>query len=231
MVVYSTKAKHGGMVKKFTNDQLIAQFPDTIVRAIEVGDFLSPSGETLNLFKLYQQFMEPITPEKYNSVLEAQNPEANGKTLLQFAVLKGNNKIVNDLLNKPGMDVNVLSKEGKTALDYAMDKGDMELMDKLIAKGAVFKTQLRTESGKKSMATSIYEAIGKIPTRGEIGRQAINAAYQYISGHTSDTPTNTPAIEGGKSNSYVTPQNAILGGAAVVAAVAAKKFLGKKKTR
>jgi hypothetical protein len=160
--INKSSARHGGIVRKISNAEIINQFPSfSVFRSAEIS----------NLITTFNQFTRPVPVEKINMIIDFEKvessqkksishykAEADGKSILMYAILKSNDKAVDELLSRPGIDVNVISKEGKTALDYAVEKGNFHAAQKLNEMAARINTPLVTTNEHTS--DNIYQAIG-----------------------------------------------------------------------
>ena len=75
-----------------------------------------------------------------NALLETgadvNEADAQGRTALMEAILKGRRAVVQRLLNQPGLAINQMNSYGMNALMMAVLERDPEMISALIAKGA-----------------------------------------------------------------------------------------------
>ena len=145
-----------GSVKLYKeNGELLARFidgKDLLKESIEEGN-LEQIHYWINLFAYDNDIVERITINDESSIfhLLKKNPDKvaeimsftstvnkinkKGVSLLSYAVIKGNNKLLDYLLDKD-INIDYIDRKGRTAIMYAAIKNNIYAAKKLVKKGA-----------------------------------------------------------------------------------------------
>jgi|GEM_PF-4255493 len=124
------------------NTPLIIAVLNTNVDAIRAlleykadANLANKKGETPLMIAIKNNMSAVIKPllEKVTDINATNSDE---QTALIIAAQNNNTQAGQQLLNRPGIDINKSDKNGKTALSYAMDLTDLSLLKSLIEHGA-----------------------------------------------------------------------------------------------
>ena len=78
------------------------------------------------------------------------------RTTLIFAAEKGYQEMVQFLLTKSGINLNIQDKDKRTALIWAANRGDLEIVKLLLAKGGLIKLNIKDKDGSTALHNAAW---------------------------------------------------------------------------